>query len=162
MGIGHFLGGIAALIYHPPTQTYLLLQRSSRRDAGGGEWECVTGRVDQGESFETAVRREVREELEVEMTLDFIIGTSHFYRGAALAENELLAVRYACSIIEREAIIVSDEHDTHHWLTADEVYAFLPPDHWLVASIQRAEVMRRLLPPELLTLYHNEGFNLDF
>jgi 8-oxo-dGTP diphosphatase len=162
MAIGRFVGGIAAVIYHPPTQTYLVLRRSARRDAGGGEWECVTGRVDQGESFEAAVKREVREELGVEITLDFIIGTSHFYRGAALPENELLAVRYACTVANRDSVIISDEHDAHHWMTVDEVYAFLPSDHWLIKTIQRTEVMRRLLPPELLTLYHAEGFNLGF
>jgi 8-oxo-dGTP diphosphatase len=128
MTVGRFLCGIAALVYHPATETYLLLRRAASRDAGGGEWESVTGRVDQGESFETALHREVREELGVEVMLDFIIGTSHFYRGAPAPENELLAVHYACTLTDREAIRVSDEHSEARWLSASEVATFLPPE----------------------------------
>ncbi|HEX6387601.1 MAG TPA: NUDIX domain-containing protein, partial [Anaerolineae bacterium] len=59
MSIGRFYGGVAALLYFPPTRQYLLLKRSPAKDYGAGTWECVTGRVDQGEGFEDALRREV-------------------------------------------------------------------------------------------------------
>lgn len=91
----YFQAGIGALIWHPPTQTYLLLQRSATKDVGTGAWECVTGRLEQGEDFEAALHREVREELAADIQVDFIVGTSHFYRGAPVAENELLSVIYA-------------------------------------------------------------------
>ena len=110
MSVGRFLCGIAALVYHPATQTYLLLRRAPDRDAGGGEWECVTGRVDQGEGFEEALHREVREELGAAVAPDFIVGTSHFYRGTSVPENELLGVTYACMLDDPGAIRVSAEH----------------------------------------------------
>ncbi|NJN55210.1 MAG: hypothetical protein HC804_10900, partial [Anaerolineae bacterium] len=50
MSIGRFLGGIAALIWNPTNESYLLLCRADSKDFGAGSWECVTGRVDQGES----------------------------------------------------------------------------------------------------------------
>jgi 8-oxo-dGTP diphosphatase len=156
--VGRFLCGIAAVIYHPATATYLLLRRAADRDAGGGEWESVTGRVDQGEGFEAALHREVREELGVEIQVDFIIGTSHFYRGAPVPENELLAVKYACTLVERAAIQVSTEHSEHRWLTADEVYTLLPPEHWLHQTIRRAELTRAALPASLLATHRREGF----
>jgi 8-oxo-dGTP diphosphatase len=158
MSIGRFQCGIAALIYHPASKTYLLLQRAAHRDFGGAEWECVTGRVDQGESYEQALHREVREELGVMVTLEFIIGTTHFYRGAPLPENELLGVKYACLLEDQTAIQVSDEHSEVRWLTAEEVYALLPSQHWLHQTIRRAELMRRSLPPELLDVFRSEGF----
>ena len=148
----------STLVYHPPSATYLLLHRADTRDAGGGEWECVTGRVDQGEGFETALHREVREELGVEVQLDFIIGTSHFYRGAPVPENELLAVKYACTLDDRAAIRVSAEHSEHRWLTAGEVYDLLPPAHWLHQTIRRAELTRRALPASLIETHRREGF----
>ncbi|MDX1995900.1 MAG: NUDIX domain-containing protein [bacterium] len=156
--IGHFIAGIAALIYHPPSQTYLLLRRATDKDAGAGEWECVTGRVDQGESFEQALIREVREEIGVTVALDFIIGTTHFYRGAPVPENELVGVKYACSIAERDSITISAEHSEQRWLTADEVYALLAPDHWLYRTIQRAEILRTALPQTIIDLHRREGF----
>lgn len=158
MAIGRFLCGITALLHHPASNTYLVLRRAAKRDAGSGAWEAVTGRVEQGESFEAAMHREVREELGVAVTPDFIIGTAHFYRGAACPENELLAVQYACSLDDRDAIRVSDEHSEARWLTATEIFALLPPEHWLCHAISRAEQTRRALPAALLATYRAEGF----
>jgi 8-oxo-dGTP diphosphatase len=158
MAIGRFQCGIAAIIYHPPTKTYLLLQRSSSRDAGQGEWECVTGRVDQGESFERALHREVHEELGVTVSIDFIVGTTHFYRGEQIPENELLGVKYACTIGDRDAVQVGSEHQAHQWLSADEVYNLLPTEHWLHQAIRRTELLRQTLPAALIALFQQEGF----
>jgi 8-oxo-dGTP diphosphatase len=158
MPVGRFLCGVAAVVYHPATATYLLLRRAADRDAGGGEWDSVTGRVDQGEGFEAALHREVREELGVAVQLDFIIGTSHFYRGAPVPENELLAVKYACTLANPAAIQVSAEHSEYRWLTAAEVYELLPPEHWLYQTIHRAELTRNALPAPLLDVHRREGF----
>lgn len=158
MSVGRFQCGIAALIYHPPTKTYLLLRRAATKDAGAGEWECVTGRVDQGESFEQALHREVWEEIGVNVQIDFFIGTTHFYRGEARVENELLGVKYACTISERESVRMSDEHSEMLWLTADDLYAILSPEHWLFRTVQRAELTRALLPSSLIALHREQGF----
>jgi 8-oxo-dGTP diphosphatase len=82
MSIGRFYAGIAAVIWSSQTGQYLLLRRSDEKDYGPGIWECVTGRVDQGEGFEDALHREVREELGVSVQVEYILGTTHFYRGA--------------------------------------------------------------------------------
>ena len=83
---GHFLAGIAAIIRRS-SGVYLLLRRSSDRDVGAGVWECVTGRVNQGEGFEEALHREVTEETGLRITIETFIGLSHFYRGEASPEN---------------------------------------------------------------------------
>ncbi|HIP70446.1 MAG TPA: NUDIX domain-containing protein, partial [Anaerolineae bacterium] len=88
MPVGRFLGGIAALIWDEATDRYLLLRRAAHKDVGAGHWECVTGRVDQGESYEDALHREVQEEIGIPAQIQFIIGTTHFYRGPARPENE--------------------------------------------------------------------------
>lgn len=149
MPVGRFLGGISALIRHPDNDTYLILRRSAQKDVGAGHWECVTGRVDQGEGFETALHREVREELGVEITAEFIIATTHFYRGDPLPENELLGVHVCCTIADPDAITISHEHDAHRWATAEEVHDLLGPDHWLTQVIQRAEALRARMPADL-------------
>lgn len=149
MDIGRFQCGVAGLIYHPGTKTYLLLQRATTRDFGGGEWECVTGRVNQGESFEQALHREAREEIGVDIRIDFIVATSHFYRGEPTAENELLGVQYACSVKDRRAVRKSEEHTEVLWLTVPQVYGLLPKGHWMHQAVQRAELLRNVLPAEL-------------
>jgi 8-oxo-dGTP diphosphatase len=153
MSIGRFMCGIAALIYHPPTQTYLILRRAGHRDYGADTLECVTGRVDQGESFEQAVHREVREETGVQVQIEFLIGTTHFYRGDAVPENELLGLRYACTIADRAAVTMGDEHSETRWLTADDIYALTPEANWLHQTVRAAETIRAHLTPELADFY---------
>jgi 8-oxo-dGTP diphosphatase len=154
MTVGKFMCGIAAVIYYSTDNTFLLLKRAASKDAGANEWESVTGRVDQGESFEQALHREVYEELHTTATIEFLIGTTHFYRGAVSPENELLGVRYFCSINDPSSIVISDEHSEYRWLTLQQVQELLPEAHWLRQTIQQAEAMRSLLPDELLYLYH--------
>lgn len=158
--IGRFSAGVAGLIWRPSDGKYLLLQRSPEKDFGSGAWECVTGRVDQGEGFEQAIRREIREELGIEIQLDFIIGTMHFYRGPAEPVNELLGVQYGCSIIHNSTIHLSAEHTQYRWVTFDETMEVLPKDHWLLKVIQRAESIRTLSPPGLLEEQRANGFEL--
>jgi len=144
------------------TQKYLVLRRSADKDFGSGAWECVTGRVDQGEGFPQAVLREIHEELGTpvgaQAHIDFIIGTMHLYRGEAMPENEMVGVQFCCSIENPEAIGTSWEHAEHRWVTAEEAQALLPADHWLLKVIQRAEAMRARMPRELLKYLRAEGF----
>ena len=76
MGVGHFLGGIAAVIWSTKGGKYLLLHRVKSKDFAPGIWECVTGRVEQGEAFEQALYRETREELGLVVKPVCILGTT--------------------------------------------------------------------------------------
>ena len=157
MSIGRFYAAVGALLWHPADGKYLVLKRTADKDFGAGVWECVTGRVDQGEGFAEALHREVREELGVEVQIDCMVDTMHFYRGEARPENELVGVVYRCSLEDPEAIQTSWEHSEHRWVTAEEAKAMFPEGYWLVDLIQHAERIRALLPPELLAVYR-EGF----
>jgi 8-oxo-dGTP diphosphatase len=157
MSIGRFYAAVAALLWHPADGKYLVLKRTAQKDFAAGAWESVTGRVDQGEGFTEAVHREVLEELGVEVQIDFVIGTMHFYRGEPKPENELVGVLYRCSLEDPEAIQTSWEHTEHRWITAEEAKGLFPKGYWLGDLIQRAERIRALLPPELLAVYR-EGF----
>lgn len=159
--VGRFLAGIAALVRDPANGRYLLLKRSSEKDFEADSWECVTGRVDQGEGFEDALHREVREELGVAVRPEFIVGTTHFYRGREIAANELVGVIYACAIEDPAAIKVSAEHSEYRWLTTAEAGNFLPEGSWIKPVIRRAELIRAYLPAELLAFHGQNGFELD-
>ena len=147
-----------ALVRELENGRYLLLQRASSKDVGAGSWECVTGRVDQGEGFEEALYREVQEEIGVKPQIEFILGTTHFYRGTAVPENELLGMAYACTIPSASSIQLSAEHDAHHWFTAAEIIDFLPPKHWLTPVVKRAEFMRSVWPAELKAYFRERPF----
>ncbi len=162
--VGRFLGGVGALIRDEGTGRYLLLQRAATKDFAAGVWECITGRVDQGEGFEEAVRREVREEVGLEVALEFLLGTTHFYRGTAVPENELIGVVYLCTPVGEQTVTLSAEHDAYRWVTAVEAAALLsvtdPSADWGYRLIKRAEAIRPLLTAELRRFNRREGFEL--
>ena len=155
MSVGRFCAMIGALIWHTQTGKYLLLRRIAAR---GGNWECVTGRLEQGESYTVALQREVREEVGVAVQIDFLIGTTHFYRGEKVIENEMIGVQFCCSLDNPETIRLSEEHDAYQWVTAAEAETLLAEGRWLKNIIRRAEVIRKSLPAELLAYYRSNGF----
>lgn len=160
MAIGKFLGGVAALIWDEQDKKYLLLRRAAQRDFKAGDWECVTGRVDQGESFEEALHREVMEEIQAVIGIDFIIATSHFYRGEITQENELLSVIYGCTIQDATRVKIGDEHSAMRWVTPEEALAFFEDGHWLREVIIRAEKLREHLPALLRSDFRQRGFEI--
>jgi len=160
MPIGRFLCGVAALIWDPGTDKYLLLRRAASKDFEARAWECPTGRVDQGESFTDAVHREVREEIGAEVRIEFIIGTTHFYRGPEIPGNELNGVIFGCSLASTGEITFGEEHSEMGWLTAGQAYEMLPENHWLQDVIRRAENLRRLLPDELRAEFRQKGLEI--
>ncbi|MCB9460297.1 MAG: NUDIX domain-containing protein [Anaerolineaceae bacterium] len=158
MPVGRFIGGIAAVLWRPDQDRYLILRRAATKDFGAGHWETVTGRVDQGEGYIEAVHREVREEIGVEVTIEFIIGVTHFYRGdTPSAENELIGAVFCCTTTDPDAIRLSVEHDAQRWVTAAEAVAEFP-ERWLGHVIARADLMNRMLPDELRSVMQAEGY----
>lgn len=155
MSVGRFCAGVGALIWHPQTNKYLLLKRIAAR---GSSWECVTGRLEQGESYTDALHREVLEELGATVQIDFLIGTTHFYRGEQVVDNEMVGVHFGCSLANPTTIRLSDEHDAYQWVTAAEAEVLFPERCWLLNIIRRAELMRTFLPVELLAVYRANGF----
>ncbi|HOU14738.1 MAG TPA: NUDIX domain-containing protein [Anaerolineae bacterium] len=164
MTIGRFYGGVGAVLWSPEKQRYLLLRRAAHKDFAPGVWECVTGRVDQGEGFEAAARREVREEVGVDVAIAFIIGTTHFYRGVVEPENELLGVVYGCTVDATAAIRLSAEHSEQRWVTFQEANALLTASdlstQWLRRVLARAEIIRGYLPASLAQYYQETGFEV--
>ncbi len=164
MAVGRYIAGIAALVWSPRQDAYLLLRRSHAKDYAPGVWECVTGRLEQGEGFEDAIHREVREELGVGAEIEQFLGTTHFYRGDEGAHNELVGMVACCSLADEATIQVSEEHSEHRWVSAEQAYALLdaqdPSTQWMRRVIERAEAMKEIVPPQLRDYYRRNGFEL--
>ena len=159
MKVSRFLAMVGALVWRRNDGKYLVLQRSPNKDFAAGQWECVSGRVDQGESFLQAVRRETREELGLDVRIECLLGTAHFYRGDALPENGVVGVHFGCSIDGSAELRLSDEHSTYKWVTAAEALTLFQPEYWLAALIARAQAFRDFMPDELRQLHWNGDFD---
>jgi len=142
---GRFIGGVAGVIFCERTQRFLLLQRAADRDFSPGVWECPAGRLHQGEGFETALHRELREELGLELRLMALLGTTHFYRGPRTPDNELIGLIYLCALDSETPLHISSEHQAHCWVTLEEALPLVTSSdastRWLLRVLERATIL---------------------
>lgn len=94
-------------------------------------WEFPGGKVEAGESPEEALRREIREELEVEVNVGDLIDTIEYDYPAF----HLSMKCYACTIAGGSPHLL--EHEAARWLTADQLdsVAWLSADITLIPKI---------------------------
>ncbi len=149
---------VGMLVWRRSDGKYLLLRRSPSKDFAPGEWETGSGRLEQGEGFIQALRRECMEELGMEVRIECILGVTHFYRGRPEPANEMVGVSFGCSVPDSAGLTLSDEHSEHAWMTAEAAAAFLPTGHWLSDLVARAEAFRSLMPEELQRLHWTGDF----
>lgn len=99
-------------------------------------WEFPGGKVEPGESPPEALRREIREELGVEIEVRELLGTGRAPHG----EREIELAVYLCRIVGGEPH--PHEHDAVRWLGPDELgdLDWAPADVPLLAPL--AAVLR--------------------
>lgn len=95
-----------------------------------GLWEFAGGKVEAGESDEQALRRELREELQVEVVVGERLGSD-----VPIGETGVLRV-YLCTLTAGEPVLV--DHDEHRWLAVEELLdvAWIPIDLPLVELLR--------------------------
>ena len=90
-----------------------------------GMWEFPGGKIEPGESRESALKREIQEELGIDITIDnYLCTTDYDYPSFHLTMH-----CYLCSIVSGE--IELREHKSARWLTAD----LLNSVEWLPADM---------------------------
>jgi 8-oxo-dGTP diphosphatase len=100
----------------------LMLRRSLLKDHAPGEWETGSGRVEQGETPEQAVHREVREETGLQVQILGPVDTFHFYRGAS--REEVIGITFWCRYADGK-FTMCEEHDRAEWMGFDKAIALL-------------------------------------
>jgi 8-oxo-dGTP diphosphatase len=89
----------------------LILKRSTDSKTNPGKWELPGGKVDQGESFDQALVREVYEETQLKISLEHVVGIS---------EQNLLVIRAVHIIMSGKItegnLTLSHEHEGYAWV----------------------------------------------
>jgi 8-oxo-dGTP diphosphatase len=119
----------------------LIAQRSQRSDQAPGKWETITGRVEQGETFAAAAKREVKEEVDLDVEVVMPYDTFHFYRGADKVEH--LGVSFWCKYVSGKVKLDANEQIDYKWLTPDEAIELIENEN-IKASIRKFEIILAL------------------
>ena len=130
---------VAALIWD--RDLFLICQRPAHK-ARGLLWEFVGGKVEQGETKEEALRRECREELDIELSVrDVFMDVVHEY-----PDLTVHLTLFNASVASGEPKLL--EHNALAWITPDEIpgYDFCPADEEILKRInERARPTAALL-----------------
>ena len=119
---------VAAIIHHDGA--YFATQRGYGEFEG--MWEFPGGKIEPGESQETALKREIQEELGVDITIGELLCTTEY----DYPTFHLTMHCYLCSVASGE--IELREHKSAQWLTAEtlDTVEWLPADKEIIAKLR--------------------------
>ena len=92
---------------------YFIAQRNRNKHMGLS-WEFPGGKVEEGESFENALKREIKEELNIEINIKNKLGEENY-------QDDKINVKlhyFICSPVNGEIIL--SEHEDSAWVTKNE------------------------------------------
>ncbi len=95
----------------------LLCQRSSC-EAHPGKWEFPGGKVEEGETPQQALKRELKEELHIDVTVGAFIAESCFSYG----QKHIRLLAYG--VREFKGEIQLTVHDRVEWVTVEECFGY--------------------------------------
>lgn len=98
-------------------------------------WEFPGGKVEKDETWEEALKREIREELDTEITIDKIIRTIEY----DYSDFHLILHCFKCALSGKAPVLL--EHESAKWVKREEIDAL----GWLPADLQILEDIKNLL-----------------
>lgn len=102
---------VAGIIYK--NNKFLIAQRNLKKDQGG-LWEFPGGKVEKNESYENALIREIKEELNADIEVDEYVGENvHHY-----PEKDIKLIFYKAKLLSEKIELL--EHESYEWITKEE------------------------------------------
>lgn len=132
--------GIKALIRNTEGKVLLLKVnvRALRKYNGEAYWDIPGGRIQVGDSIESALRREIHEETGLTEVVTFSFFTASLANIRIPLDKEtvgLVLFTYLCEIDGSQPITISDEHTESRWFSPNEAAELLRvkyPDDFVV------------------------------
>jgi 8-oxo-dGTP diphosphatase len=117
-----FVVAVKGLILHQGK--VLIVQRANDDEIGGGTWELVGGKIEFGEDLETALVREIKEEVGLDVTVDKILYATTFKTDPT---RQVVILTYLCRSNSRD-VVLSKEHIDYRWSTKEQLRLLLTPE----------------------------------
>lgn len=112
---------VVAIIFNiKASQKYLIVRRNSDQ-SGAGCWEFPGGKVEDGESKEVALQREIYEELQVHvdpLKMEFMFQNVHQY------QNKSIDISFYLYEVSKEIPLVLVDHDDFKWCDIHEIFNY--------------------------------------
>jgi 8-oxo-dGTP pyrophosphatase MutT (NUDIX family) len=113
-----------ALIYSKKTKRYLFLLRNGSKYAGS--WGLAGGKIDNGERIVEALYREIREEINTDLSLNKTIPIETF-----TSDNQkFVYYTFLVSVEDEFAPVLNDEHCGYCWVNLKDHPRPLHPGVW--------------------------------
>ena len=115
---------VVALIYNNQGE-YLLCKKPKGRGVFPGQWALVGGGIDERETMKDALRREVREEVGLEIDeikpLYFRDDIQPKYLdGKKLDDIYMIYLLFSCKALSND-VVLDEEHEKYEWVSKDKV-----------------------------------------
>lgn len=99
----------------------LIIQRSSNDEIGADTWEFVGGKMDFGERLEEALRREITEEVALDVSVDKLLYATTFKTDE---HRQVVILTYLC-VTSNAVPTLSFEHKNYLWANKEEMMGLL-------------------------------------
>jgi 8-oxo-dGTP diphosphatase len=108
----------------------LVLREASTYDEGTatGRYTCPGGRIDPGEPFLDALKREIFEETGLDVKVGDPVYVGEWFPVIKGTQNQIVAIFFVCTPLSNK-VRLSEEHDDYQWVTRAEAKALdlIPP-----------------------------------
>ena len=115
---------------------YLVLLKSDLEDVAPNSYDLPGGRMSYGEKPEESLKREVKEEVGLEIEIRGVTDVWSFIMEEK--RLELVGITWAC-VSQDAKVKLSPEHSSFEWLSYEEIQNSDKYPEWLVNSVRIAE-----------------------
>lgn len=120
---------VGALIFNGEGKLFLMRSHKWR-----GKWVVPGGHIELGETMEQALRREIREETNLEIRdIEFICFQEFIHDERFWQRRHFIFFDYACRTDSTE-VVLNDEAQDYAWIDLDRAMA-MPVEHYTAVAI---------------------------